>query len=186
MSTGDFASRRRTKRAEQSSRSTRRAARRAPCCRCSIWRRPERNLAAARGDGLCRGASSAWRRSGSTRSRRSIRCSTWSRSASGPAGLRTTPCWLRGADDYQHLRAQARHRHGRDDAGRPVLPEGGRVPGRLRQRAGRPGQRRLLRGPRCRRDGEAHRPARVRQSAAQGLGDRPAELGPGRRSIDAR
>ena len=48
----------------------------------------------------------------------------------------------------RRLRAQARHRHGRNDAGRAVHAGRGRVPRRLRQRADPAGQRRFLRGPR--------------------------------------
>ena len=66
---------------------------------------------------------------------------------------RTTPCWLRGADDSTPAcKTQARRRLQEKYRRRPVQRDGGRVPGRLRQCAGGPDQRRLLRGSRRRQD----------------------------------
>ena len=123
---------------------------RARCCRCSTWRSASRRLAAARGDGLRRRACSTWRRSASTRSRPSTRCSTCGRSGSTSCrSARTTPCWLRGSDEIvARLQAASSASAWRDDAGRAVHADRGRVPRRLRQRADGAGQRRFLRGPR--------------------------------------
>ena len=62
----------------------------------------------------------------------------------------TTPCWLRGSDDIEATIPQG-HRHqrlARDQCGRDVHAEPGRVPGRLRERPHSRGGRRLLRRPR--------------------------------------
>ena len=100
-------------------------------------------LAAARGDGRGRASCSIWRRSASTRSRPSTRCSSCK--PKGKYQLQvcaTTPCWLRGSDAHRCKACE----HAAD--GETFTRAGGRVPRRLRERADRADQRRLLRRPR--------------------------------------
>ena len=101
---------------DASSPSTRRAGRRARCCRCSIWRSASTAAGCRARRWTTSPGCSRWRRSASTRSRPSTRCSTCSRSAAiSCRSARTTPCWLRGSDEVVGgLQAQARHRPRRD------------------------------------------------------------------------
>ena len=59
----------------------------------------------------------------------------------------TTPCMLRGSDDVFAACKAKGMKKGQTTAGRPVHPDRGRMPRRLRQRADGPDQRRQLRGP---------------------------------------
>ena len=170
-----------------SSPNIRRAGRRARSCRCSIWR----SASTAAG---CRGrrwtmspTCSRWRRSGSTRSRPSTRCSTCARSGATccrPARRRRAGCAARTTSSPP-ASASSASASGGTHAGRAVHPGRGRMPRRLRQRADPAGQRRFLRGPRRPGDRGAARRVARRQAAAARLGDRAAGLGAGRRQDDA-
>ena len=136
--------------ADRSSPSTRRAASRARCCRCSTWR-------SARTATGCRAR--RWTTSPACSTCRRIRvyevATFYTMFNLTPVGkyfvqvCTTTPCWLRGSDDV----VKACERKLGIGLGE-TTPDGlftldrGRVPGRLRQRADGADQRRLLRGPR--------------------------------------
>ena len=74
---------------------------------------------------------------------------SWSRSARRALiqVCGTTPCMLRGADELMARLQGEDRRQGPPVGRRPVHLAGGRVPGRLLQRADGPDQRLLLRGP---------------------------------------
>ena len=148
--------------------STRRAARRARCCRCSIWRSASTATGCRARRWIMSPTCSTWRRSASTRSRPSTRCSTCARSGQHFFQIcTTTPCWLRGSDEVvAACKRKLGIGIGETHAGRPVHAARGRMPRRLRQRAGRPGQRRFLRGPRRRLRPRADRRLAPRRDAA--------------------
>ena len=162
---------------------TRRAGRRARCCRCSIWR------SASHGGWLPRAAMDHVAELLEMPPIRVYEVATFYTMFNlRPVGryllqaCTTTPCWLRGSDEV--VAACERKLGigiGGTTRGRAVHPGRGRVPRRLRQRADPAGQRRFLRGSRRPRDRGAARRAARRQAAAARLGDRPARLRAGHR-----
>ena len=84
---------------------------------------------------------------------RTTRCSTRGRSGSSCCNVcRTLSCALNGAERVtEELRGKLGHQAGRDRRERHVHADRGRVPRRLRSRAGRDGERRLARVPDARR-----------------------------------
>ena len=82
----------------------------------------------------------------------------------------TTPCWLRGSDAVMKACQEAAD-------GDDVQRAGGRVPRRLRERAGRADQRRFLRGSRRRFDQARARCLPPRRDAQARPASRPPDLG---------
>ena len=106
---------------------------------------------------------------------RSTRCSTRSRSGSSSLQVcRTLSCALNGAERVtEELQAKLGDQAGRDRCERHVHAARGRVPRRLRSRAGRDGQRRVARVPDAGGRGEARRrPPRARRGGAERLPSR--------------
>jgi hypothetical protein len=86
----------------------------------------------------------------------------------------TTPCWLRGSEAVMKACQEAAD-------GDDLLGAGGRVPRRLRERAGRADQRRFLRGPRRASTKRVLDAFRRGETPKARPADRPPDLGAGRR-----
>src|SRR5713226_662222 len=138
----------------------------------------ERQLAAARGDGPCRGHAG---HAAYPRLRGRDLLLDVQPAPGGPAflpDLHDDALLAQGVErGGAGLRAAARHHRRRDHARRAVLAHRSRVPRRLRQRAGDPGERRFLRGSRRARDRGADRGAAARREAAARLGAPAPDFG---------